>query len=225
MDKERVQKIISNAGLCSRRKAEKHIANGDVTVNGKPITLGDKATKKDNIKVKGEELEFDKRIYLALHKPKNVLSTLSTPSNKQTITDYIGISERVYPCGRLDYDAEGLIILTNDGDFANTIMHPKYEKQKEYVVVTTKPITIPSTPHTVTLDDGDVTVHTFKKEGENTYALSIHEGRNHIVKRICKTFNADVERLIRTRIGSVTLDIEPGKSRKLTKKEVKSLRE
>lgn len=223
MKKERVQKLLSNAGVCSRRKAEKHIQNGSVTVNGEKVSLGDKATRKDSIFLNGKEIEFDDRKYLALHKPPNVLSTLSTPSNKETIKSYIDIEERVYPCGRLDYDAEGLLILTNDGDFANKIMHPRYKKQKEYLVTTTRPINIQFTPHTVNLKDGDVTINYFEKKSRDRYLLRIHEGRNHIVKRICQSFNANVEKLVRTKIGPVSLDIRQGETRPLTKKEIEKL--
>lgn len=223
MKKERVQKLLSNAGACSRRKAEKHIQNGSVTVNGEKVSLGDKATRKDSIFLNGKEIEFDERKYLALHKPPNVLSTLSTPSNKETIKSYIDIEERVYPCGRLDYDAEGLLILTNDGDFANKIMHPRYKKQKEYLVTTTRPLNIRFTPHTVNLKDGDVTINYFEKKSRHTYTIRIHEGRNHIVKRICQSFNSNVEKLVRTKIGPVSLDIRQGETRPLTKKEIEKL--
>ena len=221
---QRVQKLLSNAGYTSRRDAERLIEEGRVSVNGDAVTLGDKATRQDTIRVDNEPVEFDDPIYLAFHKPPNVLSTLNPVSNRESLPDYLEhVEERVYPAGRLDYDAEGLIILTNDGDFANTVMHPSHEKQKTYKVTVNKPFRPPYPPHTVELEDGPVTLNNIQKTGRDTYLVTIHEGRKHIVKRIIQSFNRSVTRLVRTRIGPVQLDIAEGETRDLTKDEVEGL--
>lgn len=138
---ERAQKIISNAGYCSRRKAEELIEKGLVFVNGNKIKLGDKAVAgKDEIIVNGKRLEFSKKIYLIFNKPYGYLTTTKDPKNSKTIMRFIKTKERVYPVGRLDKDSEGLLILTNDGDFANKIMHPRYEINKTYFVAVDKKI-------------------------------------------------------------------------------------
>ena len=125
----RVQKLLSNYGYCSRRKAEELIELGEVKVNGKVISLGDKATENDEITVNGRIVKAPKRIYLIFHKPTRCVTALEDKYHK-TIFEYINLKERVFPIGRLDYNTSGLLLLTNDGDFANRIMHPRYEVKK-----------------------------------------------------------------------------------------------
>ena len=133
--KQRVQKIISNAGLMSRRKAEVLIGAGKVKVNGEVIGLGDQADpNKDKILVDGERLKLGKRLYVMLHKPGDCLTTLDDPKGRKTILAYLPFKTRLIPCGRLDFKTEGLLLLTNDGDWANKVMHPRYEVDKTYII-------------------------------------------------------------------------------------------
>jgi pseudouridine synthase len=220
---EPVQKLLSHAGYTSRRKAETLIEADRVTVNGDLVSLGDTATRDDTLRVNGEVVEYDDPRYLSFHKPRNVLTTLDAVDDRETIIDYIDVDERVYPAGRLDYDAEGLLILTNDGDFANTVMHPRHGKEKTYHVTVNREFDTPFPPHTVELDDGPVTLNYIGHVDGRTYEIRIVEGRKHIVKRIIQSFNRSVERLVRTKIGSVRLDVDPGEWRDITDYEIKRL--
>lgn len=220
MTNKRVQKLLSNAGHCSRREGEKLIKEGRVTVNGDLVTIGDKASREDTICVDNEQISFDNTRYIAFHKPSQVLSTLDPVTDRECILDFIDIDERVYPCGRLDYDAEGLLILTNDGDFANRVMHPRYEKIKEYKIWTSNDLDIPSSPFTARLEDGPVTVKDMVKDGD-AYIIRIGVGKNHVVKRIAQSLGGTVTRLLRTKIGGVTLDVKKGEWRNLAPSEVK----
>lgn len=222
---ERVQKLLSHAGHSSRRDAEQLINDGRVAVNDETITLGDKATRDDTITVDGEPITFDRQRYLSFHKPRNVLTTLDAVDDRETILDYVDIDERIYPAGRLDYDAEGLLILTNDGDFANQVMHPSNGCEKTYHVTVDEPFDTPYPPHTVELDDGPVTLNYIGQVDTRTYEIRLVEGRKHIVKRIIQQFNRTVHRLVRTAVGPVELDIDPGEWRDLTDKEVKDLQQ
>tara|TARA_Y100000294_G_C8474874_1_gene304323 strand:+ start:133 stop:831 length:699 start_codon:yes stop_codon:yes gene_type:complete len=223
---QRVQKIISNAGLCSRRKAEELIEKGRVMVNNKKITIGDKADlDKDNIFVNGEKLNFDKKKYIAFYKPKFVLTTLYDPGQKPIILKYLlGVGKRIFPVGRLDYNSEGLLLLTNDGDFSNLVMHPRYEVLKVYHVTLerrVKPGDLEPLNTKIKLKDGYAKVDGFKILEKNLIEVRIHEGRNKIVKRIFKKLGFYVKRLKRVQIGIVKLDnLKPGKWRHLTKKEI-----
>ncbi|MFA6072860.1 MAG: pseudouridine synthase [Candidatus Woesearchaeota archaeon] len=213
---ERVQKIMCNAGYCSRRKAEELIADGKVLVNSTRIKLGDKAdTTKDKILISGKLLSIENRKYYSFYKPKHVLTTLHDPYGKTTIMDYIqNLPVRVFPVGRLDYDAEGLLILTNDGDFANRIMHPRYETLKTYEAELRDRIRdadLNKLKGVIRLDDGNVKIESCKRLGENLIEITIHEGRHKIVKRIFKDLGFYVKRLKRTRIGPIHIGkLKPG---------------
>lgn len=220
---EPVQKLLSHAGYTSRRKAEDLIRDGKVSINGDLVRLGDRASRNDTLRVNDEVVEYDDPRYLSFHKPKHVLTTLDAVDERQTILDYIDIEERVYPAGRLDYDAEGLLLLTNDGDFANNVMHPSNEKEKTYHVTVNREFDPPFPPHTVELDDGPVTLNYVGHVEKKTYEIRIVEGRKHIVKRIIQSFDRIVERLVRVSIGPVELDIPPGEFRDLTGDEIKEL--
>lgn len=230
MGKERVQKIIANAGYTSRRKAEDLIAAGRVSVNGVVVTLGDQAIpRKDNITIDGEELVFEQLRYFAFYKPRNVLTSLSDPSDKKTLKPFLkDVSERVIPAGRLDFDAEGLLLLTNDGEWANRVMHPRYEKQKVYRARLDKPF---KQEHKqallsgVSLQDGAVEVHFVEQVSPHVVRLAVHEGRNKLVKRLLrKVGDFWVEQLVREAVGGVSLgDLSPGELRALSKEEVASI--
>ncbi|MGV8168569.1 MAG: pseudouridine synthase [Candidatus Nanoarchaeia archaeon] len=226
---ERVQKIMCNAGICSRRKAEELIAEGKVMVNSTKIKLGDKADiEKDRIMVNGKPIIMEKRKYYMFYKPKNVLTTLHDPFGKSTLADYIGnLPVRVFPVGRLDYDAEGLILLTNDGDFANKIMHPRYETSKTYEAELRDRIRdtdLNKLKGTIHLEDGNVKIESCKRLGENFIELTIHEGRHKIVKRIFKDLGFYVKRLKRTKVGPIRLGkLKPGVLEEIPEHIIKSI--
>jgi len=226
---ERVQKIICGAGVCSRRKAETLIENGRVTVNDKIIKLGDKAeTSKDMIKVDGVKLKFEKKRYFIFYKPSNVLTSLYDPFKKNCVSDYFaGINERVFPVGRLDYDAEGLLVVTNDGDFANKLMHPRYEVMKTYeaeLIDGVRSSDMNRFKGKIKLKDGFVKIEAARLIRKNLIEITIHEGRHKIVKRIFKELGFYVKRLKRTKIGKLGLGpLKPGQLKELSKETLEEL--
>jgi len=221
---ERVQKIIANAGYCSRRHAEELIGKGAVTVNGKKIKLGDKAdVEKDEIIVNNFHIEKPKPVYLMLNKPKHY--EVSMAPGIRSILQLIDIPERVFPVGRLDKNTTGLLLLTNDGDFANKITHPKYEKEKTYYVKLDKRIEerdIKKLEQGVNLQDGwiKLKIKVFQKD---QLEVTIHEGKKHILKRIFFKQGYYITELSRVKIGNLRMDVKIGKWRFLKKKEVDEL--
>ena len=232
--KERLQKIMSSRGVASRRRAEEMIAEGLVTVNGIAAVLGDTADPQlDVILVEGKPLpEATKYVYIMLHKPRGYVTTLSDekgrPNAAQLVAD---CGARVYPVGRLDMDSEGLLLFTNDGDFANSLMHPKHEVNKTYTAWVTgyvpgaeirlsRPITLDG----YTIRPPKVTL--IRAEGEKArIQITIHEGRNRQVRRMCQAAGMHVTRLCRIQEGSLRLgDLPKGKWRYLTAEEVAALK-
>ena len=237
MEKIRIQKLLSDCGFCSRRKAEAYIQAGKVRVNGHPVKLGDKASPADTITVEGEEIRIPKRRtfrYIMLNKPRGYVTTMHDEQDRRCVTDLLtDIPERVYPIGRLDRNSEGLLLLTNDGDFANGIMHPSREVTKTYRVTVKPPVTedmITQMSVGVTLDDGFKTapanIVTQVKEPERVVLLvTIHEGKKREVRRMCDAVGLEVLRLRRISIGPVKLGmLKPGAWRDLTSEEVRALR-
>lgn len=234
---ERLQKIIASAGIASRRKAEELILEGSVTVNGKVVTeLGTKADPaKDAIKVKGKLLrQPERKTYIVLNKPKGFITSVSDPEGRPVVMDLLrGVKARVFPVGRLDYDTEGILILTNDGDFANTLMHPSHEIQKTYLakikgVLEEKELE--RLQKGIRLKEGitaPAVVKKLRKTDTNSWIeITIHEGRYHQVRRMLENVGHAVLRLIRVKYGPVILgDVPAGKYRHLTAQEVKSLKE
>lgn len=232
---ERIQKILSARGVASRRKAEEMIRAGLVTVNGIPATLGDTADPEtDEILVEGKPLPGqEKFVYILLHKPRGYVTTLSDEKGRKNAAQLVAdCGIRVYPVGRLDMDSEGLLLFTNDGSFANELMHPKHEVQKTYDVWVTgyapgrevqlaKPITLDG----YTIRPPKVTL-LWLQEGKAKFRITIHEGRNRQVRRMCQAAGMHCTRLRRIREGSLKLgDLPLGKWRYLTDEEVKSLRQ
>lgn len=233
----RLQKMIAGTGLSSRRKAETLIASGRVTVNGKVVTeLGTKVDPdRDHVKVDGRHLTGAQPfVYLMLNKPKNVMSTLDDPGGRTTVKDYLhGVSVRVFPVGRLDFDSEGLMLLTNNGDLAQALLHPRYHVPKTYLIKVKGVLTddeIGQLQRGVKLEDGmtsPATVKKIKKAEQNSWLeITIREGRKHQVKRMLETVGHPVIKLMRVRMGPLSLgDLGSGEFRFLTDREANALRE
>ena len=230
---ERLQKILSARGVASRRKAEEMIQNGLVTVNGVTAALGDTADPDtDEIRIDGRPLPKQERyIYLILNKPRGYVTTLSDekgrPNAAQLVAD---CGARVYPVGRLDMDSEGLLLFTNDGAFANALMHPRHEVQKTYDVWVTGyiPGAEVCLARPITLDGYTIRppkVKLLKAEGQKArFRVTIHEGRNRQVRRMCEAAGMHCTRLRRIQEGSVKLgDLPLGKWRSLTPEEIEKL--
>ncbi len=227
---QRVQKILAHAGIASRRKCEEIIKEGKVSVNNKVITIGDKADPdKDVIKVNGERIKSEKKRYIILNKPKGYVTTAYDPRGRKTVIDLVDMKERIFPVGRLDLFSEGLLILTNDGDFANRIMHPRYEKTKTYNAMLDRKLEHDDLTRLKT----GIVIEKRKVVPDNLFlnnkdkrnvVISIHEGRHKIVKRLFKELGYYITSLKRTRIGSITLkSLASGEWRELEKKEIESL--
>jgi 23S rRNA pseudouridine2605 synthase len=235
MAQERLQKILSQAGVASRRHAEELITEGRVSVNGVAVTeLGSKADlASDHIKVDGKLLRAPKRlVYIALYKPDNTVTTVSDPQHRETVMDLLhGLKERVYPVGRLDYHSEGLLLLTNDGEMANAIMSATTHLPKTYVVKVNGTLTgeqeeqfrrgVPLSGKR-TLPAGLKVIHAAQNPW---YEVRLFEGRNHQIRLMFKHFDFLVEKLRRVRVGPIELGpLKPGHFRNLTEDEVTSLR-
>ena len=236
MEKTRIQKIIADSGYCSRRKAESLIAAGQVKCNGRPVKLGDKAGSRDLITVNGERIAIPKKkqkLYLMLNKPRGYVTTMSDELDRRCVMDLLeDVPERVYPVGRLDRNSEGLLLLTNDGDFANSIMHPSRHVSKTYRVTVRPDIT---DQQLVQLSEGmeidgkptlPATVNVLTKEpGRVVLLMTIREGRNRQIRRMCSAVGLQVVRLRRTAEGPVKLGmLQPGEYRELKKSEINALR-
>lgn len=232
---ERLQKVIASYGYASRRKAEDLIRHGKVLVNGKVITeLGTKVEANDIISIDGVIINKDvKHEYYLLNKPRQVISSVTDKEGRITVTDLINTDARIYPVGRLDYDTTGLIILTNDGDFANMLMHPSYEIEKTYVAKLNKILDkedINKLKKGIIIDNRKVVIKRFKvrkkdiEKNTSMIELTIVEGRNHIVKRIFESMHIDVMKLSRVGYDFLTLDgLKSGEYRQLSIKEIKKL--
>lgn len=237
MEKIRIQKLISDAGYCSRRKAESLIAAGKVQCNGRPVTLGDKALSTDRITVAGEVVYIPKKKefrYIMMNKPRGYVTTLSDEQGRRCVSDLLeGIEERVYPVGRLDRNSEGLLLFTNDGSFANGIMHPSRQVTKTYRVTVRPPVSeeqLAQMAAGVTLDDGFKTapaniVTQVSEPARVVLLVTIHEGKKREVRRMCDAVGLEVARLRRISIGPVKLGmLKPGQWRDLTSEELRALR-
>lgn len=232
---ERLQKIISAHGLASRREAEKLISDGKVQVNGSVAKLGEKADpEKDRIEVRGIMLGArGKRVYIMLHKPRGYVTTMSDELGRKTVVDLVSdCPERVYPVGRLDYNSEGLLIMTNDGDVANALMHPSFEITKTYLTkVSGKDIdsSVAAMGEELTIDGRMIKAASIKfieKIGEEaSLYITIKEGRNRQVRKMCEMTGLTVKRLKRVSEGKLLLgDLKYGKWRYLSEAEIKYLR-
>jgi 23S rRNA pseudouridine2605 synthase len=231
----RLQKVLAQAGIASRRAAEQLITAGRVTVNGVVVTeLGSKADPdRDIITLDGNPVLVEKsKVYLLLYKPSGYMTTMKDPEGRPVVTDLLKeVRERVYPVGRLDYNTEGLLLLTNDGDWANRLMHPRHEVEKEYHVRVRGMVDqgqVSRLASGVELEDGmtaSAEVRVIKASDNNTWlSIAIHEGRYRQVRRMCETVSLSVVRLKRVRYGQLGLgELKPGEYRLLSNDEVTGL--
>ncbi len=232
---ERIQKIIAQMGIASRRKAEEMIAEGRVTVNGKIALIGEKAElSKDHIKVDGKLLiRREPKVYLMFNKPKNVVTSLADPQGRPTIKDYLkGIRYRVFPVGRLDFDSEGLLFLTNDGDFTNAVLHPSRKIPKTYMVKVKGIIDdnkINKLRQGVRLEDGRTlpakVKFTRQSENNSWIEIAITEGKKRQVRRMVEAVGHPALKLRRVSINGIRLSgLKIGELRPLTERELRELK-
>lgn len=232
---ERLQKIMARAGVASRRACERLIQEGKVRVNGRTVTeLGTRVDPlQDEIEVEGRSLHLQSLRTFAFYKPQHVITSLSDPQGRRVVTDYLKtIEERLYPVGRLDYETEGLLLLTNDGELAYRLTHPKYEVEKVYRV-TVKGVpsrqVLRQLSDGIVLDDGPTAPARVRllrsKAGKAVLEMIIHEGRNRQVRRMCEAVGHPVLHLRRTQVSFLTLGgLEVGQLRELGRDEVARLR-
>lgn len=232
---ERLQKVIASAGVTSRRKAEQLIQEGKVSVNGKIVTeMGIKVSPEDEIKVNGKPLQKEEKVYYLLNKPKGYICAVSDDKDRKTVIDcFPDVKERIFPVGRLDYDTTGLLILTNDGEFANKMMHPRYHLPKTYEVAVDGVLTdqmLTMLQNGIELEDGKTLpaeVYLLKRlEGKKktVIQITIFEGRNRQVRRMMEYFHCEVTRLARIQYGFLDLGhLRQGQYRKLRSFEVRKL--
>lgn len=232
---DRLQKVIANSGYASRRKAEELIQNNHVLVNGNVInTLGYKVNDNDIISIDGNVIErkIEKEYYL-LNKPREVICSVSDEFNRKCVVDLIKTENRIYPVGRLDYDTTGLILLTNDGELANILMHPKNNITKTYIAKIDGILNeedFKKIRKGIIIDGKILKINHMKvknidkQKNTSLVEVKIHEGRNHIIKKFFAELGYDVKKLTRTEFAFLTLDnLQSGEYRLLTKKEVNAL--
>ena len=237
MEKIRIQKIIADSGYCSRRKAEEYISQGMVTVNGRACSLGDKADPaSDLIKIEGHTISAERveKRYIMLNKPRGYVTTMADEKGRKIAAELLtGVEERVYPVGRLDRNSEGLLLFTNDGEFANDIMHPSRHVSKVYRVTIDGRVTEEQTAQLmagVELDNGEktlpCTVVVLTEQPDRTVLrVVIKQGLNRQIRRMCAAVGLEVGRLRRVAVGGVKLGmLKPGEWRELTKDELRILR-
>lgn len=238
MAEQRIQKVLSDQGVCSRRAAEKLIDEGRVKVNGHPVTLGDKMDPDfDKVSIDGKSVRIVRKrqyTYLMLNKPRGYITTASDERGRKTVMDLLtGVDRRVYPIGRLDKDSEGLLLLTDDGAFANLLTHPSGGVGKLYRVTVRPRATeeqVVKMSSGVVLDDGVKTqpavIHVVVDEpGRTVLEITLHEGRNRQIRRMCEAVGLEVIRLKRSAEGPVKLGmLQPGEYRELKKSEISALR-
>jgi 23S rRNA pseudouridine2605 synthase len=229
----RLNRYIANAGVCSRREADKLIAAGEITVNGKTVKeLGTKVSKSDDGCFKGRKLQPEKPVYVLLNKPKDFITTTDDPENRKTVMDLVkkAAEERIYPVGRLDRQTTGLLLLTNDGDLAKKLSHPSGKVKKIYRVETNKPLSkkeIEAIAGGLELDDGIATVDQIAilNQQRTAFGIELHIGRNRIIRRIFEHLGYEVVKLDRVvYAGLDKYNLPRGKWRHLTDREIARLK-
>lgn len=230
----RLNKYISNAGVCSRREADKIIGEGLITVNGKVVTeLGHKVSLDDEVRFDGQLLNPEKKVYLLLNKPRGFVTTVDDPHAERTVMQLVqnACTERIYPVGRLDMQTTGVLLFTNDGELAKKLTHPSYEKKKIYHVQLDKdflPEYIEKLLKGIELEDGFIAaddIHLIDAEDARQVGIEIHSGKNHIVRRIFNHLGYQVEKLDRVLFAGLTKkDLPRGRYRFLTPSEINFLK-
>ena len=230
----RLNKYLANAGVCSRREADEFIQAGVVKVNGEVVTeLGTKIIRADNVTFQDKPISLESKVYVLLNKPKGFVTTTDDPENRKTVMDLVksACSERIYPVGRLDRGTTGVLLLTNDGDLASKLTHPKYEKRKIYQVWVDKPVIaehMQAIADGVELEDGEILVDAISYVTEDDLTqigIEIHSGKNRIVRRLFEKFDYRVLKLDRVYFAGLTKkNLSRGRWRYLTEKEVNMLR-
>ncbi len=221
-EKIRVQKYLSQKGICSRRQAETYIRAGRLSVDGDVLTLGDRVLPGTLIMMDGAPLDIPDEVapvLLAFYKPRGVECTLKPLEGLKTLANF-DFGGRVFPIGRLDKDSHGLLLLTNDGDLANKLMHPRYEKEKEYLVQLHKkiePKAVMALEEGILLEDKKTAPCKVQVINEMTIAMTLKEGRNRQIRRMCTSLGYEVIDLLRVRVGKVHLkDLKPGDMKPLS---------
>ncbi len=226
---ERLQKLLSAAGVCSRRQAEEYILAGRVTVNGQPALLGQKADlSRDSVAVDGNPIAAPEQyVYLMLHKPRGRVTTLSDEKGRPTVAELVAdCPARVWPVGRLDWDSEGLLLFTNDGELTNRLLHPRHRVEKEYHVTVQGDLSaaIPILQGPLELDGEPLAPAQVARLGDSRLSITISQGKNRQVRRMCALAGLEVRRLVRVREGTLRLgDLPKGEWRYLTQSEVDAL--
>lgn len=230
----RLNKYISNAGVCSRRDADKLIGEGQVTVNGEVVTeLGRKVTLDDDVRFDGKQLNPERKVYLLLNKPRGFVTTLDDPHAERTVMQLIqnACTERIYPVGRLDMQTTGVLLFTNDGDLAKKLTHPSYEKVKIYHVQLDADFLqedLEQIRKGIELEDGFIAaddIQMIDPEDQRQVGIEIHSGKNHIVRRIFNHFGYQVEKLDRVLFAGLTKkDLPRGRYRFLSPQEINFLK-
>ncbi|HIT02791.1 MAG TPA: rRNA pseudouridine synthase [Candidatus Enterenecus merdae] len=226
---ERLQKILSMAGVCSRRQAEAYLRSGRVSVNGQPAGLGDRADpERDQVALDGRAVRLPRRhTYLMLHKPRGYVTTLSDERGRRTVAQLIkGCKARVWPVGRLDMDSEGLLLLTDDGALTHALTHPSHQVEKEYRVQVRGDLerALPLLRAPMELDGERMMADRVEWAGADWLTIVIHQGKKRQVRRMCAAVGLAVERLIRVREGGLLLgDLKEGAWRALTQEELNRL--
>lgn len=226
----RLNKYIAHCGFCSRRKADDYISAGKVKVNDEVVTqMGVKVQRTDRVVVEGEQLSLEKLVYILLNKPKDTITTTDDPRNRDTVMDKVenATGKRVYPVGRLDRHTMGLLLLTNDGDLANRLMHPSYEVRKTYEVETERKLKdneLQELQEGIELEDGFAKAHSIART-PNGFVLTIFEGRNRLVRRMVEYFGTVATKLKRIDYAGLNLNnVKMGQWRYLEEREINALR-
>ena len=230
----RLNKYLANAGVCSRREADEYIQAGAVLVNGRVVTeLGTKVLRSDEVKFRDQPVTMEKKVYVLLNKPKDYVTTSDDPQQRKTVMDLVknACEERIYPVGRLDRNTTGVLLLTNDGDLASKLTHPKFLKKKVYHVYLDKPVTatdLQKIAEGIELEDGEVhadAIEYASPTDEKQVGIEIHSGKNRIVRRIFESLGYRVVKLDRVQFAGLTKkNLRRGDWRFLTQKEVEMLR-